>query len=369
MARRGRNIYKRKDGRWEGRLKRRDASLKGKYKSFYGRTYGEVKGKMEDYLRQIPQKPVPGNMTLGEAAEIWLKDNRSIWKPSTYACYMQLTQKYILPQLGPVPCEKINNCTLIKLQQQINLSKAYLKNICGIVIKSLKHVNAVYEKDFPVPKYSAAHGQSAPEAKFENDSIPSFENLKKLEVYLQNHLEDQTCAGILLAMYTGIRIGELCALRWEDIDLKNGLLFISRTMQRVKQFEEGGKTKVEVNPPKSQSSVRRIPIPLAVLTNLQNCACCKKGYVIRGKKQEFAEPRTLQYRLEAILSECEIPRFNFHKLRHAFASVCLMQGFDFKSLSELMGHSSIQTTLNIYVHSNEARKKALMEHLTLYEVA
>ncbi|WP_320912547.1 site-specific integrase [Eisenbergiella porci] len=180
---------------------------------------------------------------------------------------------------------------------------------------------------------------------------------------------DHTCLGILLSGCSGIRIGELCALQWKDIQFEKGTLAIRKTMQRIRTFEtvwaEGKPvtrtgTKVVVAGPKSRNSNREIPLPEHLLKLLEKMSGVKEGYVMPGKKKEYTEPRTLQYRFQRILKELGIPAFNFHMLRHIFATNCIMQGFDMKSLSEILGHSNVSTTMRIYVHSDMERKKQLM---------
>ena len=132
-------------------------------------------------------------------------------------------------------------------------------------------------------------------------------------------------------------------------------------MQRIRTFQqEKSGTKVIVTGPKSRSSNREIPLPAYLLEFLKGLKGTKEGYVLSGKKKEYLEPRTLQYRFKKILEQLEIPYFNFHMLRHIFATNCISRGFDMKTLSELLGHSNITTTMRIYVHSDMERKKQLM---------
>lgn len=363
MARKGRNIYKRKDGRWEGRIQ--DISNAGKkYISVYGHSYTEVKEKM-DKLRPDAVGANDGKMTVARAVTVWLQDNRTNWKSSTYACYMQQANKYIIPQLGGVRCRELTNYHMVSfLRNNSALSKNYLKGICGTLQRALKYVNTVYNHAFPIPIVSGCFLQHKHSA---GDEMPENQSLMVLERYLLDHIETDTCQGILLAMYTGIRIGELCALTWEDVDLKKGILTIRGTMQRIQYYEEGLHTQVSVSLPKSVSSMRKIPLPAFLLEHLQSCKTPKTGYIIKGKQKAYAEPRTVQYRFASILNKCGIEIFNFHKLRHVFASKCLQQGFDIKTLSELLGHSSVQTTMNIYVHSDDERKRFLMNDFIIHQ--
>lgn len=375
MARKGRNIYKRKDGRWEGRV--RDPEGKdGRYVSVYGHSYSEVKEKME---RFVPDKKYSGfsrDLTVEEALEQWVRGNQNAWKPSTRSCYIHQIRKFLIPELGKCKCSDLNNQIFHEfVQRHGELSRLYLKNICGLLQKSIRYVNLVYECEFHIPEVQTnSIGVKRPEGA--QKGIPMAADLAQLETWLLERPGDDTCLGILLAMYTGIRIGELCALKWEDICLEEGCLTVTRTLQRVRRVDSGEaeadgtqKTEILLTYPKSACSMRKIPIPAFVLRQLCRSSVEKSGCLIRGKKKEYAEPRTVQYRFGMILKQCGVSAFNFHQLRHVFASRCLQQGFDCKTLSELLGHSSVQTTMNTYVHSSEERKKKLMERLTIHEVA
>ena len=163
-------------------------------------------------------------------------------------------------------------------------------------------------------------------------------------------------------MFTGIRIGELCSLKWSDIDLEKNILTVSKTMQRIKKLDGNTATKILIDSPKSKSSVRKIPLPEFIADILKKLRGNSDDYVLTGKKL-YAEPRTMQYRFSAILKKLSLPKVNFHALRHAFATNCIALGFDVKTLSEILGHSSVEITLNRYVHSSMDRKRACMEVL------
>ena len=177
---------------------------------------------------------------------------------------------------------------------------------------------------------------------------------------------------MLLSGCSGIRIGELCALQWKDIDLEKESIIVRKTMQRIRTFssaDEAGMTgktgtRVIITAPKSRNSIREIPLPGFLLELLKTARksgqISEEGYVLKGIRKEYTEPRTLQYRFQAILKKLGIPGFNFHMLRHIFATNCISQGFDMKTLSELLGHSNVGTTMRIYVHSDMERKKMLM---------
>ena len=165
-----------------------------------------------------------------------------------------------------------------------------------------------------------------------------------------------------------MRIGEICALRWENISLKDGIIKINSTMQRLRDFNVNRttKTKIIISDPKSDTSARIIPLSEFAI-NL-----CKKfvpssptAFVLSGSSSEFIEPRTLQYKMERYTKDCGLEDVHFHTLRHTFATRCVEGGFEIKSLSEILGHSSPQITLERYVHSSLELKRDNMNKVVM----
>ena len=165
-------------------------------------------------------------------------------------------------------------------------------------------------------------------------------------------------------MYSGLRIGELCALTWEDVDFENGVVRVEKTLQRVPMRSENNKTSVVITSPKSKTSVREIPIPAFVMDILKRSRHSDNCYILSGTNRPV-EPRTMQNRFKAVLKECGIRSANFHLLRHTYATVCIESGFDAKTVSELLGHSNVNITLNRYVHSSMEMKKKCVDGLNL----
>lgn len=367
MPKRGENIYKRKDGRWEGRVKKTGFYCNGsKYKYIYGKTYKEVKGKMDDY-KKAPSDTMEFHMwDMKEASEIWLRDGRAGWKPTTYGVYRQTIDKYVIPILGSVKVNKMNAQILEDFRSKLNgrdhteLSHNYQCYICALVRRILLHIKNKYGCEIHVPALSSA------KCRKNRIEPPSDYALAALENYLIQNRGEDTCLGILIALYTGIRIGELCALMWEDISLKEQVIRIRRNLQRTKEPDNGqNKTKVVVLNPKTADSVRFIPIPSALCGFLQGKKK-NKGFIIPGVKNEWIDIRTLQYRFKRILQKCGIDYFNFHMLRHAFATRCVSMGIDIKSLSEILGHSNVQITMSLYVHPTIQQKKQQMDKFIPY---
>lgn len=363
MARKGRNIYKRKDGRWEGRIiKGYNEKGKRKYHSVYGKNYSEVKRKMQEYLT-VYGNFIGNGKTVDYILFFWLEDMKKKWKQSTYANYRRIIEHHLIPYWRNIYPENLGTEDVRKFimtKENDGLTYEYIKNIYRLLIQAMKYYEAVTENvHYKIPVLS----MNGKEENFAKKEIPSFETIKMIEdILYEEEIPEQT--GLLIAINSGIRIGELCALQWKDIDLDNGILHITKTMQRISIYENGKRaTKIYITKPKSNHSIRDIPIPSNLLDFLLSKKKREDEYIISGKKVEFCEPRTLQYRFKRFLQKNNIKIFHFHALRHCFASRCIELGFDPKSLCEIMGHSDIQITLRLYVHTSLKQKRALMERL------
>ena len=171
--------------------------------------------------------------------------------------------------------------------------------------------------------------------------------------------------GILVCMFTGLRIGEICALRWEDISFSDQSIYIHHTLQRIQMHRgHGAKTEVIVTTPKSSCSIRKIPLPDEILEILVLNKKASSGYVLTNDEYKFIEPRTMQNKFKKILKAAGIENANFHALRHTFATRCVELGFDVKSLSEILGHATVNITMNRYVHPTYEMKKENMKKLS-----
>ncbi len=189
---------------------------------------------------------------------------------------------------------------------------------------------------------------------------------KKLNNYLINNLTPCNL-GILMSMYLGLRIGELCALKWCDISFDEHIVSVNKTMQRLQTDENGTvKTKVIITKPKSLSSDRKIPIPDNIYSLLINMEHCDNTFLLTGEEDKYLEPRTMQNKFKTVLQICKIDNVNFHTLRHTFATRCVELGFDIKSLSEILGHSNVNITLNKYVHPSMTLKQKNMNMLQFF---
>ena len=188
---------------------------------------------------------------------------------------------------------------------------------------------------------------------------------KRLIAVLSSDM-DRYKLGVYLCLFTGIRIGELCALQWKHISFSDMTLRIEQTMQRLQQEDKNSaiKTRVVITSPKSFSANRTIPLPHFLLAVLKPFEESPNSYLLTGCSEHFIEPRTMQYRFKSLLKESNISDANFHSLRHAFATRCVETTFEIKTLSEILGHSSVKITLDKYVHSSMEQKMLNMEKLS-----
>jgi len=361
MSRRGENIYKRKDGRWEGRYKSGyDEKGKAKYHSVYGKTYQAVKEK----LASVKSEPVfyekSGRLTVKELFEEFMAGIKLRVKESTYANYRMKADKHILPAFGGMCFEKLTIKMLHAfIQSKLNrgLSAKYVSDIV-IVFKSMaKYISMVHHFQNPIANVVL------PKSQKKEMHLFSEEQQRVLCQYLVKN-QNSTSLCILLSLYTGLRIGEICALRWSDIDFEKSILTVSRTVQRIQSVKDDHATRLMIGTPKSRTSQRSIPVPSFLMEMLEKMKTSADSYVLSGTDR-ITEPRTMQYRFKAILKKVGLPYINYHSLRHMFATNCVKIGFDIKTLSELLGHTAVETTLNRYVHSSMERKAECMNLLQM----
>jgi integrase len=188
---------------------------------------------------------------------------------------------------------------------------------------------------------------------------------KRLEENIYANPDLCNC-GILLCLYTGLRIGELCALKWENISLPDKVIHVTKTMQRTQKLTDREKIRTEViiTEPKSACSNRKIPIPKNIVRVLTPLQASPDAFFLSGRSDRYVEPRTMQNRFRHVLSQSNIDVMNFHVLRHTFATRCVELGFDIKSLSEILGHANVNITLNRYVHPSMELKEKNMDMLS-----
>lgn len=351
------NLYHRKDGRWEGRIpKPREKGEKRGFHYFLGRTCEAVQKQMEKFKGEFFHQncSVPLNSVYSE----WIQGLQFRIKESTYANYKLKWDNHICPKFGNISISAIQTTDIyafIAEKQDAGLSNRYISDIIVLMKSILKYAVKQYHIENPLDGIVMPK-KAAPEI-----AVLDEDEQKKLRSYLSEH-QNQSNFGISLAMTTGIRVGELCALQWKDIDLEKRILTVRKTLQRVRTSDAVHKTKLIMTEPKSESSKRCIPIPECIVPILRRFQGKGEEFLCSGKLKPV-EPRTVQYRFAKILENVNLPSVHFHALRHMFASNCVKLDFDIKALSEILGHSNVKITLERYVHPDFSLKQDYMKRI------
>lgn len=302
------------------------------------------------------------SVTIEELAQMWKRSKIIAVKPSTILKYEEIVERHINPILGgytasQIDVETIRDFILYKqkegrLDDKGSLSDSYVRTIV-IVLKSILEFGS--------------HGNYCPALSLRRMVPPvsntppktlSLTEQKQLENYLTAHL-CPTSISILLGLRAGLRIGEVCALNKDDINLENKVISVRHTIVRVRGSENHTAYRLDV--PKTKTSARDIPIADVLYQSLSIAEKEEYGQYVASGSDRFIVPPTLEYRYHRMLEAAGIPCINFHSLRHTFATRCIEAGMDDKSLSEILGHSNVSITLNTYVHSSMALKRAQME--------
>lgn len=358
MSRKGENIHKRIDGRWEGRY---ICTIAGDKKMFsvYGKTYKETKeklaiAKVEEILNSKSEANAQAeqSITVDQAVDNWLSVVEKKRKRSTYLKYKNTYQLYMKEMIGYFLLEELDSDFLEKKLFE-NRSASMQRSIQCI----LNQVISYCKPNFKTP-------QIKQNRKTENRATPSVKILNSTEqANLMCVLNDQTDTnklGIIVCLFTGLRLGEICALKWSDIDMTHRVIHVSQTVQRISTNGGTRKTVLFESIPKTICSVREIPISDQLYQLLESFQC-KDIYVLNGNKP--MEPRTLQYKFKEYLKTAGIKDTHFHVLRHTFATNCINGGADIKSVSEMLGHSDVKITLNRYVHPTIDVKRSCVNSL------
>ncbi len=368
MPKKGENIFKRKDGRWEARyVKCYELSGKIRYGFCYGKTYSEAKEKVTlCKAALLAGAPVPaGNRRrrLSFFCGEWLRLEKGKVKESTYIKYDTILKNHIMPKLGGCFPQGITTQLAERFKQELlseGLSAKTVRDILTVLRAVLKYAEAQSPGTFPAVEISYPREQKR-EAR-----VLSLDEQRRFVSYLLTDM-DECKLGVILALLTGLRLGELCALKWENISLSDSTIHIDATMQRLHDYEHTGnrKTKVTIGSPKSSTSVRTIPLAESAV---RLCGLydphSPAAFLLTGTER-FMEPRQVQKRFTKYTEECGLEGVHFHTIRHTFATRCVEAGFELKSLSEILGHADTSITLNRYVHSSMELKRENMDKLAV----
>ncbi|WP_321383614.1 site-specific integrase [uncultured Enterococcus sp.] len=367
MAKKGENIYKRKDGRWEGRyIKTRTTSGKIVYGSVYGKKYTEVKEKLIQVKAKRLEKSGPLNPyygSFGDWLQYWVTTQvKNKVKLTTYSNYYRLIKKHILPLLG--------NYSLTKLQTkdiqnfiyvlQKDLTAGSIKNVFNIVKKSL--IDAKRHSYIPE---NPCDFVELPKMRKKEVCALTLNQQKRLEIVA---FQEEGCSPVILSLYSGMRIGEISGLKWSDIDFENELIYVRRTIARVLDESSGAsKTKLIEGSPKSRYSVRQIPLAYNLKSYLYDKSRGATSEYVIGNGRGLVEPRTVTNHFKKNLKAAGLDNVKFHILRHTFATRCIEKGIDIASLSKILGHQSVKMTLDTYTDSlMETRRLAMATIDTMF---
>jgi integrase len=307
-------------------------------------------------------------MKTAELLNEWLTTyERERVKPRTYARYEGLINLHIAPALGEV---EINELCRRQIQEFLTRKKKdgnikqngeSLSATSTNLMLTVLNLAFEYACDMEIVEMNpCTRLKRAPE---ETRAIDAFtkEEQRKLEQVIEES-NDPRLFGILLCLYTGLRIGELLGLEWNDVDLERGIIHIDKTVYREK--DNTGTWQLIVDSPKTKSSARDIPLPKYIVKLLKmQIKLSKSEYVVENKKGERMSIRSYQYMFEKLTEKAEVRKLNFHALRHTFATRALECGMDIKTLSEIMGHKNASITLNRYAHSMMDTKIKMMQKL------
>lgn len=358
----GENIFLRKDGRWEARyMKGKSSSGKPVYGYCYGKTYREAKEKVgkarADWMDKCSR--MQSRDLFETYAQEWLELIEGRVKESTMVKYTNILERHLLPCFGEIPVQNIDTVCVSRFSRTLRLEGMSPKSIRDILtlLKSIFKYIEKQNRSFKIPDFVF------PKEGKKEMRILTQEEMNALIDELNSNMKNGTGLGIVLGLSCGLRIGEVCALQWKDINMETSVIHVSRTMQRLKDPEHPGKTHIVISTPKSESSIRSVPLSSLARKWARDLECPDpQAYVLTGTR-DYMEPRALQYRFGKVVKVLDLKGVHFHTLRHTFATRCIEVGFEMKSLSEILGHSSISVTMDRYVHSSMSLKQSNMEKL------
>lgn len=298
--------------------------------------------------------------TIKEISILWKEDKKQYVKQSTYSAYILILENHIYPTFGDMyelEEDKVQEFTLLKLNN-------------GLSHKSIKDILIVLKM---VLKFGVKHGfleykewdiKFPTEREKQQLDVLSIADQKRIMKYIQEHFTFKNL-GIYICLSTGLRIGEVCALTWDDINTETGIISVKKTIERIYIIEDDDKhTELIINTPKTKNSIREIPMTKELIKTLKPLKKIVNGsYYILTNEVHPTEPRTYRNYYTKLMKELNIPKLKFHGLRHSFATRCIESNCDYKTVSVILGHSNISTTLNLYVHPNLEQKKKCIDKM------
>ena len=296
--------------------------------------------------------------TFSKVAELWKADKKQYVKKSTYAAYALLIQSHLLPELGEqeeVSEEDVQSFVNQKLEA--GLSQKTVRDIL-VVLKMILRFGAK-RGYWPSRQIDIIFPT---ERERQDIEVLTLANQRQLMSYVKEHFTFLNL-GIFICLNAGLRIGEVCALQWDDIDVASGVIHVGKTIQRIYLVDGQEKyTELIIDKPKTKNSIRDIPMTRDLLSLIRPLKKIVRGdYYVLTNSATPTEPRTYRTYFNKLQKEIGLPKMRFHGLRHSFATRCIESKCDYKTVSVLLGHSNISTTLNLYVHPNLEQKKKCID--------
>jgi len=297
---------------------------------------------------------------ISEVINLWKADKKQYVKKSSYAAYLLLIENHLLPVFGEKnEIEETEVQAFVFQKLDSGLSQKTIKDIL-IVLKMILKFGAKKK----LVSYTPFDIQFPTVREKQNLEVLSRMHQKKVMNYIQEHFTFRNL-GVYICLSSGMRIGEVCALTWQDVDTDNGVISVNRTIQRIYVIEDGSrKTELILDTPKTKNSIREIPISKDLLRILKPFKkIVNPSFFVLTNDAKPTEPRTYRSYYKSLMKELNMPDLKFHGLRHSFATRCIESNCDYKTVSVLLGHSNISTTLNLYVHPNMEQKKKAIEQM------
>ena len=295
-----------------------------------------------------------------EIIDLWKVDKKQYVKKSSFSAYILLIENHLLPAFGnKYRIEEADVQTFVLKKLAEGLSQKTIKDIL-IVLKMVLKFGAKHK----LINYTPFDIQYPTEREKHDIEVLSKNNQKKIMNFVQENFTFRNL-GVYICLSTGIRIGEICALTWNDIDTENGIIYVRKTIQRIYIIENGTRhTELLLDTPKTKNSIRDIPMTKDLLKMLKPLKkVLNNNFFVLTNDSKPTEPRTYRNYYKKMLENLNIPKLKFHGLRHSFATRCIESNCDYKTVSVILGHSNISTTLNLYVHPNLEQKKKCIEQM------
>lgn len=306
-------------------------------------------------------------MKFEEVIKMWLEEKSYYIKESTYALYSYEVDNYILPVLGELQMEELTEEVIQKavyfwqnegMNQGGPLKKSTTQNLVTLIKQILKYaVKKKIIREYLLDIHFVPSSKS-------NKCMVFNQEEQKLIVDAALKEGSYKSFGVILCINCGLRIGELCALKWSDINIRKKTLYISKTLQRICYSQGKEKTHLVITSPKTQTSIREIPLAARICELIEKMADVNPDGFVLTNTDTPMEPRTYRKYYERFVVKNHLPKLNFHCLRHTFATRCIENGADCKTVSELLGHSTINTTMNMYVHPMLEEKRKCVEMIS-----